>query len=113
MVDVDLARWVGGRVARSGAIILLGVARRRYSGHGWVTFGGSGVFLNADVDMLAYWACVVSKRWKLLEDDIVRLGLAGYHMLPQVVGDDVLDVIGSGVALRSCWMRDGTDSDGW
>ena len=62
-------------------MILLGVARRRYSGPGWVTFGGSGMFLNADVDMFAYCACVVSKRWKLLEDDIVRLGLARYHMV--------------------------------
>ena len=49
------------------------------TGSGWVAL--AGVFLNADVDMFAYCACVVSKRWKLLEDDIVSLGLARYHMV--------------------------------
>ena len=63
------------------------------------------MFLNADVDAFAYCACVVSKLWKLLEEEYVGLGLAGYHMFPQVVGDDVLDVIGSSVALLSWWMR--------
>jgi hypothetical protein len=63
------------------------------------------VFLNADVDAFAYCACVVSKLWKLLEEEWVGLGLAGYHVFPQVVGDDVLDVAGSSVALLSWWMR--------